>query len=266
MPQTPDQGARKPPGAAAASTPKPEASAPRAPRAVPPVAAAKPAAAQVAKVRPPVIAQKAPNPAPAPKPAAETPATPGLDPEAAMKLNGLAARLNTLDYFQILNIEKTATPVEIKTAFHRWSRAYHPDRFYQLEDNELKARVNEVYKRITEAYYILRDDGKRKAYLTDISGPERTQKLRFTEASELETKAAIRKEHDEQVGTHPKGRQFFQTGIKDFEAQRWAAAERNFKMALTFEPANSRYKEKLEEARQNLYQESKKAGDPFKIR
>jgi hypothetical protein len=54
--------------------------------------------------------------------------------------------------------------------------------------------------------------------------------------------------------------------MTDFDAQRWAAAERNFKMALTFEPANPRYKEKLEEARQNLYQESKKAGDPFKIR
>ncbi len=261
MPQNPDKGASKPPGAEPAGPSKPEAPAPRSPGPVPPVASAN----QPGKVRPPVIAQKASNPAPAAKPAA-IPGASGLDPEAAMKLNGLAARLNTIDYFQILNIEKTATPVEIKTAFHRWSRAYHPDRFYQLDDKDLKLRVNEVYKRITEAYYILRDDGKRKAYLTDISGPERVQRLRFTEASELETKAAIRKEHDEQIGTHPKGRQFFQTGITDFEAQRWAAAERNFKMALTFEPANPRYKEKLEEARQNLYQESKKAGDPFKIR
>ncbi len=261
MPQNPDKGARKPPGAAPASPSKSEIPAPRSPGPVPPVAAAN----QAGKVRPPVIAQQASNPAPAAKPVA-APSASGLDPEAAMKLNSLAARLNTLDYFQILNIEKTANPVEIKTAFHRWSRAYHPDRFYQLADKELKLRVNEVYKRITEAYYILRDDVKRKAYLTDIGGPERIQKLRFTEASELETKAAVRKEHDEQIGTHPKGRQFFQTGMTDFEAKRWAAAERNFKMALTFEPANPRYKEKLEEARQNLYQESKKAGDPFKIR
>jgi DnaJ-class molecular chaperone len=181
-------------------------------------------------------------------------------------LNALAARLNTLDYFQILGVEKTANPAEIKSAFHRWSRAYHPDRFYQLDDKELKQRVNEVYKRITEAYYVLRDDAKRKGYLTDIGGPDRAQKLRFTEASEVETKAAIRKEHEEQIGTHPKGRQFFQTGMADFDAQRWAAAERNFKMALTFEPANPRYKEKLAEAQQKVYDESKKAGEPFKIK
>jgi DnaJ-class molecular chaperone len=233
---------------------------------VPGIAAVNVAGAQDGRARPPTIAQKPTISALAAKPGTAAPGASGLDPEAAMKLNGLAARLNSLDYFQILNVEKTATPVEIKTAFHRWSRAYHPDRFYQLADKQLKQRVNEVYKRITEAYYILRDDGKRKAYLSDISGSERIQKLRFTEASELETKAAIRKEHDEQIGTHPKGRQFFQTGMTDFDAQRWAAAERNFKMALTFEPANPRYKEKLEEARQNLYQESKKAGDPFKIR
>jgi DnaJ-class molecular chaperone len=190
----------------------------------------------------------------------------GLDPAVIKQLNGLAARLNTLDYFQILNVEKNANPAEIKSAFHRWSRAYHPDRFYQLPDTELKHKVNEVYKRITEAYYVLRDDVKRKRYLSEISGPERDAKLRFTEASEVETKAAIRKEIEEQIGTHPKGRQLFHAGMADFEAQRWAAAERNFKMALTFEPANPRYKEKHAEAQQKTYEESKKSGDPFKIK
>jgi len=189
-----------------------------------------------------------------------------LDLSAMTHLNALAARLSTLDYFQILNVANSATPPEIKAAFHRWSREFHPDRFYQVADKELKHRVNEVYKRITEAYYVLRDDVKRKTYLSDISGPERARKLRFTEAAELETKAAVRKEQEEQIGTHPKGRQFFQAGMADFDAQKWAAAERNFKMALTFEPANARYKEKLAKAQERNYQESKKAGDPFKIR
>jgi len=37
-------------------------------------------------------------------------------------------------------------------------------------------------------------------------------------------------------------------------------------MALTFEPANSRYREKLTEVQQKLQQESKKSSEPFKIR
>ena len=217
--------------------------------------------------RPAAPARSSPRAVPEPKgrlaPAAD-PASP--DPRAITHLNALAARLKTLDYFQILSLEKDATPAEIKAAFHRWSRAYHPDRFYQLADSELKHRVNEVYKRITEAYYVLRDDAKRKGYLSDISGPDRAQKLRFTEASEVETKAAIRKEQEEQIGTHPKSRQLFHAAMADIDAQRWQAAERNLKTALTFEPANPRYKEKLTEVQQKLQQESKKSSDPFKIK
>jgi Tfp pilus assembly protein PilF len=119
---------------------------------------------------------------------------------------------------------------------------------------------------MTEAYYVLRDDAKRRGYLADVLGPDRQQKLRFTETSEVETKAAARKEQVEQIGKHPKGRQFYQTGMNDFEAQRWAGAERNFKMALTFEPSNQRYKDKLAEVQQKLHQEAKKSGDPFRIR
>jgi DnaJ-class molecular chaperone len=217
----------------------------------------------VAPPRPPKAASAAGSPV---RPAVVVVPAARLDISAMTQLNALAARLNTLDYFQLLNVATSATPPEIKAAFHRWSRAFHPDRFYQVADKELKQRVNEVYKRITEAYYVLRDDVKRKAYLSDISSPERAKKLRFTEAAELETKAAVRKEQEEQIGTHPKGRQFFQAGMADFDAQKWAAAERNFKMALTFEPANPRYKEKLAEAQERNYQESKKAGEPFKIR
>lgn len=191
---------------------------------------------------------------------------PILDQKELALLNALASKLNTLDYFQVLSLERTATPAEIKKAFHHWSRTYHPDRFYQVADSRLKQQVNEVYKRITEAYYVLRDDVKRKGYLSDISGPDREQKLRFTEASEVETKAAIKKEQEEQIGTHPKGRQFFQSGMGDFEAQRWAAAERNFKTALTFEPSNARYKEKLAETQQKLHEEEKKSGGTFKIK
>jgi hypothetical protein len=37
-------------------------------------------------------------------------------------------------------------------------------------------------------------------------------------------------------------------GLADMAAQRFAAAERNFKMALTYEPANANYKAKAVEA------------------
>jgi DnaJ-class molecular chaperone len=189
-----------------------------------------------------------------------------LDAQQMADLSARCAKLDQLDYFEVLQIPKESTPADIKKAFYRESRAYHPDRFYQLDDKALKDQVNELYKRVTEAYYVLRDDTKRKKYLSDITGPERAQKLRFTEASEAETKAAVKKEHEEQIGTHPKGRQFYQQGVNDLEAGRLSAAERNLKMALTYEPSNPRYKEKLSEAQKKLNEESKAKGESFKIK
>lgn len=190
----------------------------------------------------------------------------GLSLEQMADLEVRFSALDELDYFQLLKLEQTATPAEIKRAFYQESRTYHPDRFYQVADAELKARIRDVYKRVTEAYYVLRDDVKRRHYVADVTGPERAQKLRFTEAAESETKLAAKKEQAEQIGQHPKGRQFFQTGMADFEAGRWGTAERNFKMALTYEPQNARYKEKLTEAQKRVFEAQKDKGDTgFKI-
>jgi DnaJ-class molecular chaperone len=207
-----------------------------------------------------------PTPVPAPVATSAALSELGLEPEQLADLEVRCSRLDDMDYFEVLMVERTTAPADIKKAFYRESRTYHPDRFFHLEDKALKERVNELYKRVTEAYYVLRDDTKRRKYTEDISGPERAQKLRFTEAAEVETRAAAKRQVEEQIGTTPKGRQFYQTGASDAEAGRWASAERNLKMALTFEPANARYKEKLAEVQKVLQEESRNKGDAFKIR
>lgn len=188
-----------------------------------------------------------------------------LSPDQLRDLELRTAQLNALDYFEILRVPHDIEPAEIKRAFYRESRLYHPDRFFHVSDQKLKERVHDLYKRITEAYFVLRDDTKRRQYLADVTGPERAQKLRFNEAAEAESKAASRKEQQEQIGSTPKGRQFYQTGTADLDAGRLSAAERNLRMALTYEPANARYKEKLAEAQKRLQAEAKPE-DPFKIR
>ncbi|WP_369414562.1 J domain-containing protein [Corallococcus soli] len=210
----------------------------------------------------PAISQVAALTPPPPSAAA---AGPALSLEQLTELETRCAKLDQTDYFELLALDRSAVPSDIKKAFYRESRVYHPDRFFHLESKALKEQVHELYKRITEAYYVLRDDTKRKKYLVDIAGPDRAQKLRFTDASEAETKAAVKKEQEEQIGTHPKGRQFYAQAQKDLDAGNPSAAERNLKMALTYEPSNARYKEALAEAQKQTAEKSK--GDSsFKIR
>jgi molecular chaperone DnaJ len=61
------------------------------------------------------------------------------------------------DYYEILGVSRTASPEELKAAFRRLARQYHPD-VNKAEDSE------ERFKEVNEAYAVLSDQDKRAAY------------------------------------------------------------------------------------------------------
>jgi len=66
--------------------------------------------------------------------------------------------MNFLDYYKILGIEKTATPEDVKRAYRKLARKYHPD----LNPNNKDAKKN--FQEINEANEVLSDPEKRKKY------------------------------------------------------------------------------------------------------
>ncbi len=62
------------------------------------------------------------------------------------------------DYYKVLGIDKKASQDEIKKAYRKLARQYHPDR------NPGDAKAEERFKEISEAYDVLSDAEKRKKY------------------------------------------------------------------------------------------------------
>lgn len=74
-------------------------------------------------------------------------------------------------HYQVMGLAETASPDDIKKAFRKLAREYHPDLHRD------RPEMHEVFVRISQAYEVLSDPSRRAAYDLDL----RTQARRDTE-------------------------------------------------------------------------------------
>jgi len=66
--------------------------------------------------------------------------------------------MNFVDYYKILGLDKSASPKDVKNAYRKLARKFHPD----LNPNNADAKTN--FQQINEANEVLSDPEKRKKY------------------------------------------------------------------------------------------------------
>jgi molecular chaperone DnaJ len=71
----------------------------------------------------------------------------------------MAATSQKRDYYEVLGVDRAATPEQIKQAYRQLALEWHPDR-------NPSAEATDKFKEIAEAYAVLSDEAKRSAYDT----------------------------------------------------------------------------------------------------
>jgi curved DNA-binding protein CbpA len=176
-------------------------------------------------------------------PTPEVPRPDDARPLACTEIRTLARMVDELTYYDILKVEPGATSERIRAAYHRESRTFHPDSYLTAPDPALREAVNIIAKRIKEAYGVLRNAEKRAHYDHGLAASQGRRATRYTEETAQEAMRA----REEAVGKTPQGRQFYRLAQADWKNKNTESALRNVKMALTYEPANDRFRALLDE-------------------
>ena len=164
---------------------------------------------------------------------------------APTEILALGRIVDELNYYQLLHLKEGAPAAEVKRAYYASSRTFHPDANRNLAP-ELRAAVERIAKRVTEAYSILRDPRRRQAYDDKLSA---SHGIRMPLA-EAEAEAARR--NQQRDGHTPQGRQYYKLASTSLKRGDLAGTMRNLQTALTFEPDNEGFQAELEDVRRKL--------------
>jgi tetratricopeptide (TPR) repeat protein len=165
-------GVRRPRDASAPAHPAPELppAAPAAAPAAPPPPAAPPAAAPTPAPPPPLPPPPPPAPAAPPPKAADAPpsslpaATDDKAAERRREILEAFGGLKTLNHFEVLGLSRSVGEAEVKEAYFRLAKRFHPDVHHGASLGDLRDELEAVFIRLGEAYDVLRDPKKRGEY------------------------------------------------------------------------------------------------------
>ena len=96
-----------------------------------------------------------------------------LGKRLAERVRQLHEKLDGLDYYELLGVERTASDTDVKNAYFEMSLELHPDRFFLLRSGDLKEKIYAIFRRVSEAYDVLSNELRRAEYTAHLAASRR---------------------------------------------------------------------------------------------
>ncbi|NNC15394.1 tetratricopeptide repeat protein [Corallococcus exiguus] len=78
-----------------------------------------------------------------------------LDPDQKRDIIEMERSLERMDHHAVLGVARGASPQEVKQAYYNASRRFHPDRYFGKNLGSFRARLERIFKRLTDAHNAL---------------------------------------------------------------------------------------------------------------
>lgn len=88
-----------------------------------------------------------------------------LEPARQQEIIELEKAQEGKDYFFLLGLPPGAPVEDVRRAFLDFALRYHPDRYAGLNLGSFRARIERIFRRVSEAHSVLSNPEKREAYL-----------------------------------------------------------------------------------------------------
>ncbi|TAN38769.1 MAG: DUF4388 domain-containing protein [Nitrospirae bacterium] len=178
-----------------------------------------------------------------------------VQPDLAL-INEMHGKFASLGYYGVLGVSVSASLGEIKSAYYRAAKKFHPDIHFSLADESVKSRLSDIFSYIYEAYATLSDPDKRREY--DETKDRRATRVRTPgeQAAEKfrEGKTALSRRNYQDAEQLLGQAIYLDASIADYHyyfgltligLKRFKQAGRAIERALMIEPLNADYNAEL---------------------
>ena len=141
--------------------------------------------------------------------------------------------LKNQDHYQVLGVARSATPQELKKAYFRLAKVYHPDRHFDAEMSDMKETLEALFTGIHKAYQTLNDPEQRRNY-DGVSDEKPAVTAQYEEKHPEE----YVENYTEKAG---RAAAYFKAGMDDFNVGNYWGAAESFAWATRLDPVKSDY-------------------------
>jgi uncharacterized protein (TIGR02266 family) len=200
---------------------------------------------------PPPPPPEPPRPAPmaaAPAPSDAPVAPRGTDGELgqiAAEARALLAKMEGASHYTMLGIAPDASSAEIRRAFLRLTKRFHPDNYFRRASKELAVDLEDIYNQLTQCYETLIDRDKRMSY--DIANGHLAGNKDGMTSDDMSRAAAEDRRRKNAPGRTTKADQLIALANQQVAAGQPAKALANLRLALAFDPDSATIQAKIAE-------------------